>query len=78
MDLTRGIYWNYWSYLYSLVTEFEDQISTVQSTDGIVGVTKEQELGLERILGKRKQANGLTLLISSKQLDVAMPSDEGH
>lgn len=61
-----------------LVAKFEDHISTIQATDGMVSVNRERELGLERQLGNKKRTNDPTMLKSSKELKVAMPSDGGH
>lgn len=60
------------------VAKFEDLISLFQATDGIVRVTRERELGLERVMGKSKWANGPNLLPTSKRHGVSMPSDGGH
>ena len=43
----------------------------------MVEVTREQELGLERQLGKRKQTHDPTLSATAKQFDVSMFSARG-
>lgn len=57
-----------------LVAKFKDHILAIQKTDGNVEVTRKQELVLEMQLGKRKRTHDMTLLATSMQLDVAMPS----
>ena len=49
----------------------------VQAVDGVVEVTQEQEIGLERRPGKRNQTHGPTQPTTSKQLDVSMSSVGG-
>ena len=61
-----------------LVAKFEEHISVIQIVDEIVKVTQEQELGLETHLRKRKQTHESTLLTTSNNLDVSMPSIGGH
>lgn len=56
IDLVTGI----------LATKFEDQTSAAHETDGMVKVTREQELGLEKKLRKRKRTHDSTLLASSE------------
>ena len=60
-----------------LVGKFENKISTIQETDGIVKVTREREHGMDMQLGNRKQTHDPNLLTKSKQLDVSMPSAKG-
>ena len=55
-----------------LAAMFEVQTLVIQTVDGLVGVTQDQEIGSDRQLGKRKRTYGPTR--RSEQLDVAMAS----
>ena len=60
-----------------LVARFEGWILAIQAVDGVVGLTQEQEIGLERRPGKRKHTHCLTRLTTFDPLDVSLSSIRG-